>query len=310
MTALEILLPIGLGGVIGYVTNDIAIKMLFSPKTEKHIGKWKVPFTPGLIPKEKARIAKSIGDVIASELLDSKTLSDVLASPEMLAKIRKSIEAFLDKNLENEDTLFATLKKYVSEETLYDTYETLRDDVSRYAYRTIENSTFAEKIASNMLYWVRDAIFFIRIPILDRLGGDKLAEKIIEPIAEKIGIEVNLAVLEHSKEVIEKTIDEEANKIFNKKICDLLYEYEYKIDDLIDFIMETYVKVINENLPKIINELDIAKIVEDKINAFDIAEFEAILMRLMKKELRAIVWLGAVLGAAMGVINIIIPMWL
>lgn len=305
MNVQDVILPICLGGLIGYVTNDIAIKMLFRPRSEKHIGKWKVPFTPGLIPKEKERIAKSIGDVIARELLDSRTLSDVLASPEMVAKVKKALEGVIEKNQDNENTLFFTLKQYVSEKTLYDTYESIRDDVSEFAYNAIKNSNFTEKMASNMLYWIRDAIFFIRIPVLDKLG-DSLARKIIEPVAEKIGTEINRAILEHSEDVIEKTIDNQAEKIFNTKICDLIYEHRDKIDDLVDFIMQMYVKTINENLPNIIKELNIAKIVEDKINNFDVAEFERILMRLMKRELRAIVWLGALLGAVMGAINIVI----
>lgn len=47
------------GGVIGYVTNDIAIRMLFRPHTAKHIMGWRVPFTPGIIPKEKGRVSQS-----------------------------------------------------------------------------------------------------------------------------------------------------------------------------------------------------------------------------------------------------------
>ena len=51
------IIPPLVGGVIGYVTNDIAIRMLFRPHTAKHIMGWRVPFTPGIIPKEKGRIA-------------------------------------------------------------------------------------------------------------------------------------------------------------------------------------------------------------------------------------------------------------
>ena len=46
-----ILAPL-VGGFIGYVTNDIAIRMSFRPHAAKHIMGWRVPFTPGIIPKE------------------------------------------------------------------------------------------------------------------------------------------------------------------------------------------------------------------------------------------------------------------
>ena len=62
-----------LSGLIGYITNDIAIRMLFHPRKPVYIRKFRLPFTPGLIPKQKRRIAKSVGDMISSHLLDSKT---------------------------------------------------------------------------------------------------------------------------------------------------------------------------------------------------------------------------------------------
>ena len=48
-----------LGGVIGYITNDIAIRMLFRPHTAKYVFGIHIPFTPGIIPKEKERIAEA-----------------------------------------------------------------------------------------------------------------------------------------------------------------------------------------------------------------------------------------------------------
>ena len=47
-----------LGGVIGYITNDIAIRMLFRPHTAKYLFGVHIPFTPGIIPKEKGRISE------------------------------------------------------------------------------------------------------------------------------------------------------------------------------------------------------------------------------------------------------------
>lgn len=66
------------GAVIGYITNYIAIKMLFRPHEEIKIFGIRVPFTPGLIPKERTRIAKSVGDTIGTHLLTSQTIVDAL----------------------------------------------------------------------------------------------------------------------------------------------------------------------------------------------------------------------------------------
>ncbi|NJP10330.1 MAG: DUF445 domain-containing protein [Leptolyngbyaceae cyanobacterium RU_5_1] len=57
------------GGIIGYFTNDIAIRMLFRPYRAYYIGGRRVPFTPGLIPRNQERLAKRISDTIMGSLL-------------------------------------------------------------------------------------------------------------------------------------------------------------------------------------------------------------------------------------------------
>lgn len=302
----EILVPPVVGGVIGYITNDIAIKMLFRPRKAKFIGKWQIPFTPGLIPKEKNRIAESIGNVISKQLLDSGTLLDVLSSGEMTTKIRQSIENFITKNEENTHTLYYVLTQYIQEDTLRMAYENVRDDISDFAYEKITETNFVKNFAEEMLYWVRDAIFFVRIPILDRLVGDKIAKSIIEPITEKISSAINSRILEDGGVLISKTIDKESKDFLEHRICDLIHEHKYELNDIIDFIMQTYKKIVTENLSDIIDGLNIAKIVENKINAFDEIELEKMIFGIMQKELRAIIWLGALLGFIMGCLNLLI----
>jgi len=71
------------GAIIGYITNWLAIKMLFRPHKEIRFGKFKLPFTPGLIPKEKYRIAKSVGETIGKHLLTKETIIQSLCSENM-----------------------------------------------------------------------------------------------------------------------------------------------------------------------------------------------------------------------------------
>ena len=65
------------GGIIGYFTNDIAIKMLFRPYRAIHIGGGQVPFTPGLIPRNQERLAKRISDTIMGSLLTPEELQNL-----------------------------------------------------------------------------------------------------------------------------------------------------------------------------------------------------------------------------------------
>lgn len=65
------------GAVIGYFTNDIAIKMLFRPYRAIYIGQRKVPFTPGLIPRNQERLAKRVSDTIMGSLLTPEELQNL-----------------------------------------------------------------------------------------------------------------------------------------------------------------------------------------------------------------------------------------
>jgi uncharacterized membrane protein YheB (UPF0754 family) len=62
------------GSVIGYFTNDIAIRMLFRPYQALYIAGKRVPFTPGLIPRNQARLAKRVSDTIMGSLLTPEEL--------------------------------------------------------------------------------------------------------------------------------------------------------------------------------------------------------------------------------------------
>ncbi|MEW6495297.1 MAG: DUF445 family protein [Cyanobacteriota bacterium] len=65
------------GAIIGYFTNDIAIKMLFRPYKALYIGKRRLPFTPGLIPRNQERLAKRIADTIMGSLLTPSELQNL-----------------------------------------------------------------------------------------------------------------------------------------------------------------------------------------------------------------------------------------
>ncbi|MFB2837655.1 DUF445 domain-containing protein [Floridanema evergladense] len=66
-----------LGAIIGYFTNDIAIKMLFRPYKAKYIGKQRLPFTPGLIPANQERLARRVSDTIMGSLLTPEELQNL-----------------------------------------------------------------------------------------------------------------------------------------------------------------------------------------------------------------------------------------
>jgi uncharacterized membrane protein YheB (UPF0754 family) len=73
--ALPWIIPPLAGALIGYVTNAIAIKMLFRPLKAVRIFGIRLPFTPGILPRQRRRLAESIGAMVERELLTPEILS-------------------------------------------------------------------------------------------------------------------------------------------------------------------------------------------------------------------------------------------
>lgn len=67
----KVLISTIIGGIIGWLTNIIAIKMLFRPIRPVKILTFKIQ---GLIPKRKAELAVSIGQTVEMELIDFKDI--------------------------------------------------------------------------------------------------------------------------------------------------------------------------------------------------------------------------------------------
>ena len=101
-----------IGAAIGGVTNHLAIKMLFRPHEAKYIGKWRVPFTPGLIPKRRDELAKQMGRTVVEHLLTPETFKRRFFSAEMQRKAQMWIQEQLAMHIfESEMTLEQWLSK-------------------------------------------------------------------------------------------------------------------------------------------------------------------------------------------------------
>lgn len=94
---MDYIIPAITGAIIGYFTNWLAIKMLFRPLKERRLMGIKIPFTPGLIPKERWRIAKSVGNTVGQHLLSPEVLSESLCSERITSYIKESIKEGIEK---------------------------------------------------------------------------------------------------------------------------------------------------------------------------------------------------------------------
>jgi uncharacterized membrane protein YheB (UPF0754 family) len=106
---LPYLLPPLLGALIGYVTNYIAIRMLFRPLRPWRMFGVRLPLTPGIIPAKRGELAQRMGEMVGSHLLTAddvrKTLEKQGFRRELKGAVNVKLGAFLDRQLGPLDTL-------------------------------------------------------------------------------------------------------------------------------------------------------------------------------------------------------------
>lgn len=101
-TLLNTATPPVVGAVIGYVTNDIAIRMLFRPLKPWHILGMRVPLTPGVIPAGRHEFATSIGRMVGTHLVTGDDVAQALGKDAFRRELRETVNNKLDRLLDRE----------------------------------------------------------------------------------------------------------------------------------------------------------------------------------------------------------------
>ena len=314
-----------LGGVIGYITNDLAIRMLFRPHRAKYIFGVHIPFTPGIIPKEKVRIAEAIGGAIAENLMNKDVLERYLLSDEMIAKIRSATEEFIETQRYNDEIVQEFLGHYLSEEEISTISRNVNGSISKQMYTKLSDTAVGEKVAhiavdhlagklgvdgaKDLLAGIGGTPKGLGGMAAGLFGGNiiaKFLDMLREPVEKFLAGNINEMLKTNGQEIVSNMIGSEVDNFLNRPVCNLLEGHDDQLRQAVNSVESIYRTIIQEHLTKILDSIDISKIVRDRINEMDMDETEKLIFKVMDKELKAIVWLGALLGLVMGCINILI----
>ena len=170
----QFLIMIIISGAIGWITNWVAIKMLFRPHKEINFGLFKIQ---GLIPKRRAEIGTGIANIIQNELISVKDVISNIDRVEFSKRLNDLIDDVLDKNLKKKvKEKFPLLQMFFTDKVAKDVGNTIKDIV-------MENQEKIFEIFSN---YAEENIDF-EVIISDKISNfslDKL-EEIITLLANK-----------------------------------------------------------------------------------------------------------------------------
>lgn len=285
-----------IGGLIGLITNGIAIKMLFRPLHPVKLGKFTLPFTPGLIPKEKPRIARAIGQTVGGSLLDTKTLQKALASDNLKKALDKKVDSVIELLGHEEGTVAEYLDRKGILETADKTADTLSGSMAEYLSAYLVEHDMA------------DTILEISIAkIMENLNS--MVARMVQPAIEKarpgIAKRLNEMIAEECPQIVKGYMIQEYQNWMDKPMKEVGIYLWQKKDFVKEKLWDIYLSILTEKSERFIQRLNVAAIVEEKINEFDVSYLEKLIMDISKKELNAVVWMGGLLGMIIGFINLL-----
>ena len=171
---MKLVIMVIISAAIGWITNWVAIKMLFRPHNEINLGLFKIQ---GLIPKRRAEIGIGIADVIQNELISIKDVIANIDREEFSKRLNDLIDDVLEKNLKSKvKEKFPVMQMFFSDKMAKDVSNTIKGIV-------MENQEKIFEIFSN---YAEENINFSTI-ITDKISNfslDKL-EEIINGLAKK-----------------------------------------------------------------------------------------------------------------------------
>lgn len=366
----QILILIIIGALIGGITNSLAIKMLFRPYRTVYVGKWRLPFTPGLIPKRREELAVQLGKLVITHLLTPESVQRKLNNPDFkneinqwakmkterllqsTASVEELVHSFLgmkdlDKKVDRkivdymEDQLLQSLQQMNEKqlkEVVPDQWLEKADDcipwLSEYiAKRGIDFFKGPEgtRTLKTLIDQFLDGRGMFANMIQMFLGNESLVEKVQTEI-------VKLLQQPMFRDVAEQLLRKEWENVKKKKVSDIesWIDLEMAIKDLksaaasklptqlilqtplneladphSDKILDKWVpqmvewvgKGVSSQVEEAMRYLKLEDIVREQVETFAVERLEEIVLTISKREFKMITYLGALLGAMIGLVQ-------
>lgn len=292
------------GTVAGGLSDTVAVWMLFNPK-QKRFG------FQGAIPKNQARMAKSLGRTVGERLVTPGDLQKELGRPELrqafedrlgevIGDIIASREPLIDKvppaavtALEGAMSSYlpvamGKLGSFLGQPT---TRMKMRDALHGMFNRFVEDLKFHEKIMAKLMMSERK--FESALDAIEKEGVEQLVDLLDEPvIREEITRTIHDALLAYLQKPISEIIgdvataaskDPEAGLKLARATAPHIWDW------------------VEAQLPVLLQRMDVQAMVERKVMAFSVDRVEEILRSVINNELRMIIITGYVLGGIIGV---------
>ena len=210
---------VGVGAVIGYITNYVAIKLLFRPYKPVKFGNL-IVFPQGVIPREKKALAQKVGSVVKEYILSEEEIKKIISQKE----VKEEIERFIDIKIE--EIFSKQLTDFIEKEELI---EKLTVFIEKFVSEKFP--MFASFLNGNMIKSVFENVD-VSVRVNEIIDSAKAKEVIKKEVFAFLENEVPQIFI---KADIDKIVEEKVKNFDEKKLEDMLFSLMEKHFSFINF---------------------------------------------------------------------------
>jgi uncharacterized membrane protein YheB (UPF0754 family) len=277
------LVPPLAGAVIGYVTNAVAIKMLFRPLTEIRFLGIRLPFTPGILPRQRHKLAENIGSIVERQLLTPEIVIARIQQEDVRETLKTAIAGYTEQFFSGAgDSSF--LRELAERE-----YPAVAESVIAF----LKKPEIHRRLEIHGRVFLNNAIlrlnafqrFFLSAGNFENTLHDRMPE-IIDDLISQL------------EDILREGQSREQILHF---LTTALFAPEGRNKDRFDTLARDKILALaEEQSAAMLRALDIKTLVSNRIDSLDMLQVEHIVLDVMANQLWWINIFGAILGALIG----------
>lgn len=267
----QIWFAVSIGGLVGFATNWVAIKMLFHPRV-------RVLGVQGVVPSRRLELARSVGETLEEHLISGDRMHKLLVGSGAIDEAMGKLAAHLPKLLEDPDARDLITREVTStiQETMGDVMISAKSKLKQKA-----RSNFSAIIAGSTATASLGPLAGVMAAGAVKSGMlDNMVDKLIDSMAEELRKEGGL---DGAASGIVKALPARAEGILKDK------QLRGKMTELFSIMAED-----------LVNAVDVAGLIEQELLGRDEGELENLIDRVAASELTFIQVAGGGLGMVAG----------
>jgi uncharacterized membrane protein YheB (UPF0754 family) len=300
------LVPPIAGAIIGFVTNVVAIRMLFRPLREIRVLGIRLPFTPGILPRQRHRLAQSIGAMVERELITPEIVRERLSRNDVREKIKESLSLFTESIFDKTPGELLANTEFLPPEKISSAVEKLYPSLAPDILDFLRRDEIRRELESKGRIFLRNV--FLKLNVFQRFflsAGQydlTLEQKMPEIIDDLISSAQEMLRDDRVKKTLIGAVNSSLSRVVGQgnKIGALFNINETDKKKIDDFIFEKLMSAADGQIESILASVNVKALVSDRIDSLDMLRVERIILDVMADQFKWIDIFGGILGFLIG----------